>query len=158
MPELQLGDADERLAQRLFARGGVATRLAYSLQALEGGRRGDPPGEGVVARQVLDGDEPVLLDVDASLEPLPKPQRRTYLRAQQRKALEEARVTGGLTHDVGQRQVYLELAGDLTVVERHARAGHPVEVASLEAIGEDRLPLRQRHAPLGRARKDPVGG
>src|SRR5450756_2699738 len=95
MPELQLGDADERLAQRLFARGGVATRLAYSLQALEGGRRGDPPGEGVVARQVLDGDEPVLLDVEAPFEPLPEPQRHAHLRAQQRQALEEARVTGG---------------------------------------------------------------
>src|SRR5665647_1772658 len=139
MPELQLGDADERLAQRLFARGGVATRLAHRLQALEGARRGDPPGEGVVARQVLDGDEPVLLDVEAPFEPLPEPQRHAYLRAQQREALEEARVTRGLAHDVGQRQVHAQLAGDLTVVERHARARHPVEVASLKAVGEDRL-------------------
>jgi hypothetical protein len=66
-------------------------------------------------------------------------------------------VTGDLAHDVGQRQVHVELAGDLTVVERHARTRHPLEVASLEAVGEDRLPLRQRHAPLGRACEDSVG-
>ena len=111
----------------------------------------------MVAGQVLDGDEPVLLDVETPFESLPEPQRRAYLRAEQLEALEKARVTGGLAHDVGQRQVDAELAGDLAVVERHAGARHAVEVAPLQAVAEDRLPLRQRHAPLGRAREDPVG-
>ena len=53
-----------------------------------------------------------------------------------------------LAQHVGEHLVDVELAGDLAVVEGDAGAGQAVEVLAVEAVLEDRLPLRQRHAPL----------
>ncbi len=57
-------------------------------------------------------------------------------------------MVGHGAHDVGEGLVDGELPGHLAVVEAHAGARHPVQVAPLQAVLEDLPPAAQRRAPL----------
>ena len=156
MAELQVLHAQIGLAQRALGHRLDPVGLAHRDEALDGAVRGDAPGEGPVAGQVLNGHQAVLFDVDPALELLAKAERRARAGAELGEAAHEALVLGRLADDLVQRQIDVELAGHLTVVEGHAGARHTLEVLALEAVGEHGLPGRQAHAPLLVARQHAV--
>ena len=72
--QLQLLERKVRLAQRAVALGALRVDLADRGQAVEGRLDRDPCARRVVAREVLDGDEPALLDVDNAVQLLTDPE------------------------------------------------------------------------------------